>query len=166
MNSLTKDLLEKFGIPVYQWTAHSTRGAGVCMFKNWGLSSEEVCELGQWKNSQAFTNHYLRLGAVQKAKSGLDMMAKNVHNTSPRDCAESEWLRTPGTQDPGGSNQEGEAQEGGGPEPPRPKRRSSSSPPRQREKKGRVLSPGGPHNFTFAKPVSETTPPTPALNSQ
>ena len=113
INSLTKELLQQYGIPVSHWTAHSTRGAGVLLYKNLGLSSEEVCELGQWKNAQAFTNHYLRLGAVEKASIALKKVPRNVHTASPHEGAEPEGLRTPGKDDTGGSNPEGEAQEGG-----------------------------------------------------
>jgi hypothetical protein len=71
VNSLTKDLLKTFGVQVSHWKAHYTRGAGVFMYKALGLSSEEVCEIGQWKNSTAFQAHYLRLWAVDKTKNVL-----------------------------------------------------------------------------------------------
>ena len=54
IGSITKRILSKNGIPPQFWGAHSTRGAGVTMYKNLGLSSEQVCEIGQWKNSTAF----------------------------------------------------------------------------------------------------------------
>ena len=57
INSLTKDFLSKMGIPTSHWQAHSTRGAGVLFYKRKGFLAEEVCELGQWKNSQAFSAH-------------------------------------------------------------------------------------------------------------
>lgn len=38
------------------------------MYKQSGLSSEEVCELGQWQNYTAFSANYLRLGAVDSDK--------------------------------------------------------------------------------------------------
>ena len=49
IGSLTKKLLKNLGIPE-EWSAHSTRGAEVTLYKALGLTSEEVCEIGQWKN--------------------------------------------------------------------------------------------------------------------
>ena len=43
----TKKLLTKHGIDTSEWKAHSTRGAGVLLYKNLGLTSEEVCEIGK-----------------------------------------------------------------------------------------------------------------------
>jgi hypothetical protein len=91
--SLTKKILERHGIDSTHWQPHSTRGAGVVMYKNIGLSAEEVCEVGKWKNTQAFSTHYLRLGASQKAACALD---KVVHTVSPVNCAESDMTSTPG----------------------------------------------------------------------
>ena len=84
INSITKKLLQNFGIPIAHWKAHSTRGAGVLLYKKLGLNSEEVCEIGQWKNPQAFTAHYLRLGAIEKAKK---CGSKNrAHSLTPELC--------------------------------------------------------------------------------
>ena len=63
LGSLTKNLLAKYGVP-QDWGAHSTREAGVLMYKLLGLSSDEVCRIGQWKSVQAFAAHYVRLGAA------------------------------------------------------------------------------------------------------
>jgi hypothetical protein len=157
VNSLTKHFLKKFGVPVDHWKAHSTRGAGVFMYKSLGFSSEEVCEIGQWKNAHAFQAHYLRLGAVEKTKNVLQ---KIVHKVSPQDCAEPEWLHTPGKNDQGGSNHEGGAQEGGEPNPTRPKRKFSESPPRARKrapwKAGARTPRGGGH---FKPPAGSTLTP-------
>ena len=71
VGSITKNILRKFGVSTEVWGPHSTRGAGVCMYKKLGLSSEEVCEIGKWKNTGAFTAHYLRVGASQKASEKL-----------------------------------------------------------------------------------------------
>ena len=81
INSLTKSFLASMGIPTSHWTAHSTRGAGVLFYKNRGFSAEQVCELGAWKNAQAFTSHYLRLGAA----ANVEKIFSNpqVHKTSP-----------------------------------------------------------------------------------
>ena len=67
--SLTRKILLQHGINPQVWGAHSTRGAAVLLYKELGLSSEEVCELGKWKNLQAFPIHYLRLGAVKRQKA-------------------------------------------------------------------------------------------------
>jgi hypothetical protein len=63
VSSLTRMVLSQGGVNTQAWAPHSTRGAGVRMFKGMVLSSEEVCEIGQWKNVGAFTAHYLRLDA-------------------------------------------------------------------------------------------------------
>ena len=66
LGSVTKKVLQKYGISP-EWGPHSTRGAGVQFYKALGLSSEEVCQLGAWKNVQSFTSHYLKLNAAEKA---------------------------------------------------------------------------------------------------
>ena len=43
---ITKKLLQQLGVPVSVFGPHSTRGAAVKMFKDFGLPSEVVCELG------------------------------------------------------------------------------------------------------------------------
>jgi len=53
VGSITKEVLAKYGIPPH-WGPHSTRGAGVSFYKHLGLSSEQVCEIGRWKNTEAF----------------------------------------------------------------------------------------------------------------
>ena len=102
------------------WGPHSTRGAGVKMYKDLNVNSDIVCEIGKWKNQGAFASHYLRLGAANLAASVLNPLA---HTVSPRDCAEPEQSRTPGTEDQGGSDWEGEAQDIG--EPARPRQYNS-----------------------------------------
>jgi len=59
---ITKNIFTSSGVPTSFFIAHSTRGAAVKMFKSLGLDSEIVCELGGWKDTDAFTKHYLRLG--------------------------------------------------------------------------------------------------------
>ena len=66
LNRLTKDFLLSQGLSP-QWGAHSTRGAGVAFYKSLGLSSEQVCEIGAWKDVKSFSSHYLRLGAPTQA---------------------------------------------------------------------------------------------------
>ena len=64
---ITKDYLNRLGCPLGAFGPHSTRGAGVKMYKNFGFSTEQVCEIGKWKNTHAFSPHYLRLGATSVA---------------------------------------------------------------------------------------------------
>ena len=79
------------------------------MYKQIGLTSEEVCEIGKWKNTGAFTAHYLRVGATKRAAEKINNLI--VHNVSSRRSAEPDWSRSPGTnRDLGRSDQEGEAQ--------------------------------------------------------
>ena len=44
---ITKQSLQNLGVDTTLRKAHSTRGAGVAMYKSLGCSSEEVCELGK-----------------------------------------------------------------------------------------------------------------------
>ena len=152
--SITKRILLAHGVDTSVWGAHSTRGAGVLLYKRLGLSSEQVCELGQWKNVQAFTSHYLRLGAVEHAESALGSL---VHRTSQGLSAEPELSRTPRTSmDEGGRDKEGEALRTCEPSQPCPrKRKAQGSPIPSLPKK--VVSPGVekgavPLSFSFAKP--------------
>ena len=128
--------------------AHSTRGAGVQLYKNLGLSSEQVCELGKWKNTGAFTSHYLRLGAAKAAARTLETL---VHNVSPMGSAEPDQSRTPGnTSDLGGRDWEGEAQSIGDPPiPPKWTKRARASP--KRPPSEGALSSEPPLKFSFAK---------------
>ena len=107
LGSLTKRLLTQHGIPP-EWGPHSTRGAGVLMYKKGGLTSEQVCQIGQWKDIKSFTSHYLRLEAAHEAGGAVKRL---VHKTSLVGSAEPELSRTPGKEtDPGGRDNEGEAQ--------------------------------------------------------
>ena len=96
--------------------AHSICGAGVLMYKRLGLTSEQVCGVGKWKNSQAFSDHYLRLGAPRVAATKLVSL---VHNVSPEGSAEPDLSRTPGNLgNLGGRDKEGVAQSEGEPSLP------------------------------------------------
>jgi hypothetical protein len=86
------------------------------MYKSLGLSSEEVCEIGKWKNVQAFSQHYLRIGAHKVASQKI--LPFLVHKVSPLRSAKPDLTCTPGkTLDPGGNVREGEAQAHGEPTP-------------------------------------------------
>ena len=105
--SITKTLLGGFVIPMYMWGAHCKRGAAVQFYKNLGLSSEQVCEIGQWKNMQAFKQHYLRIGSHEVGSSSVQAF---VHNVSHCTAAEPERSHTPPREpEGGGSDLEGEA---------------------------------------------------------
>ena len=126
---ITKALLTEMGVPMHLWGAHSTRGAGVLFYKKLGLSLEEVCEIGQWKNTQAFTSHYLRLGAPAKAAQQVQNF---VHTVSFGQRAEHERSHSPSKKLEGGrSDLECGAQRPNEPDPPSRKRErdKSQSPP-------------------------------------
>ena len=126
VGSLTRELLKGLGVDVSHWTPHSTRGAGVAMYKKLGLSSEEVCKVGKWKNVQAFSTHYLRLGAAAHASEKLRGL---VHTVSSWRSAEPDLSRTPGRNyfDQGGRDKEGGAQSQDEPASPTLSAPSSSS---------------------------------------
>jgi hypothetical protein len=112
LGSLTKQALTKLGVNTCVWKPHATRGAGVTMYKKMGLTSEQVCEIGKWKNVAAFSSHYLRLGATNIASHNISQL---VHRVSPLGVAESDLTWTPGKDDPGGSVREDEAMSNGEP---------------------------------------------------
>ncbi len=53
--SIPSNVMKRFDISFKFWGAHSTRGAGRAFYRRLGLSAEEVCEIGKWKNVNAFT---------------------------------------------------------------------------------------------------------------
>ena len=111
---VTKRLLEQLGVPMGVFGAHSTRGAAVKMMKHLGLSSEVVCELGAWKNTEAFAKHYFQIGAAQTAASVLYL--KFVHAVPSWSRAEHGGSCSPGTaQDTGRKDPPCEAQDKMGP---------------------------------------------------
>ena len=119
IGSLTKQALQTLGVNTNVWKPHSTRGAGVTMLKKFGMSSEEVCEVGKWKNANAFTSHYLRMGASEKVGHHVQKVINPllVHNVSPLSSAESDLTWTTGKNDLGGNVREDEAQSNGEPTP-------------------------------------------------
>jgi hypothetical protein len=134
---ITKKLLAQLGVPVSVFGPHSTRGAGVKMLKDFGLPSEVVCELGSWKNSEAFSKHYLRLGAAKTVANVL--VQKFVHKVPSCQRAETGVSRSPGTdRDTGRRDPPGEAQRQDGPTPP---------------SQGSTKTGGGPLTFRFADPA-------------
>ena len=109
IGSLTKTAWKKLGVPTNFRGPHSTRGAGVSFYKQLGLTSEEVCEIGKWKSSNAFQSHYLRLGA---SKTASGRVSNFLHTVSPVCSAEPDQSRTPARPpEPGGSDWEGEVQD-------------------------------------------------------
>ena len=117
VGSLTRQALGLLGINTTVYGPHSTRGAGVSLYKKLGLKAEEVCEIGQWTAVDDFVKHYQRLGAQDRAEEELLAW---VHRTSLNPCAEPEVSRTPprSETDRGGRDTEGEALRFS--EPPRP----------------------------------------------
>ena len=108
VGSLTRAILRDWGIP-HQFGPHSTRGAGVFLYKSWGLSSEHVCEVGRWKDHQAFRSHYLRLQATETVADAIrDRLG--VHRVSSTVAAEPDCSAIPRSpRDSGMVEQEGEA---------------------------------------------------------
>ena len=160
INSITKTLLAQHGVPMSVYGAHSTRGAGVQYYKQLGLSSEQVAELGQWKNVAAFNAHYLRLNAAEVVQHKF--LLPPVHNISPVEGAEPEGSCTPRKNDIGGSDPEGEAPKTGEPTlPPWVKSaKRKRSPKKFKSHKYIKLSSSGSASaspslvFSFAKPPS------------
>ena len=108
LGRITKLALTNLGIPTNVFGPHSTRGAGVKMYKAMGLDSETVCQLGKWKNAEAFNKHYMRLNSCDRASSLIDSL---VHTVSSWRSAEPERSPSPGREpDLGRSDLEGEAQ--------------------------------------------------------
>ena len=111
--SLTKDMLHRFGIS-NMFGPHSTRGASVAFYKRLGLTTEQVAELGKWKDIKTFSQYYLRLQAAESASRALSFF---VHTVSPLDCAEPDMSHSPPRKsfEGGRSDMEGEAQDKGEP---------------------------------------------------
>ena len=152
LGRITKDILAQLGIPITVFGPHSTRGAAVKMYKALGLSSEQVCELGQWKNPTAFTAHYLRLGAADSAASLLNPHL--VHTVSSSDQVDPEWSHSPGTfGDPGRWDHEGDTQEEDEPTPPTQIKKQRGRKP----KAIRKASDNDYKTFTFKKPTAGTS---------
>ena len=92
------------------------------MFKKFGLSSETVCELGSWKNTEAFAKHYLRIGAAKAASSVLSQ--RLVHTVPSWRSDEKGGSSSPGRDtEPGRRDPPCEAQDKMGPTPPPKERR-------------------------------------------
>ena len=112
--TLTKKLLLSLGLQG-QWGAHSTRGAGVTFFyKTMGLSSEQVAELGKWKDIKTFSEYYLRLQTTKRATQLISNLPW-VHTVSPGDSADPDMSQSPprNSFEGGRSDMEGEAQDTG-----------------------------------------------------
>mmetsp|Transcript_17847 Transcript_17847/g.28286 ORF Transcript_17847/g.28286 Transcript_17847/m.28286 type:complete len:526 (-) Transcript_17847:59-1636(-) len=119
--SLTKVIMARHGVDTTVFKAHSTRGAGLEAQKDLGLPSEVSCEVGSWKNSEAFDKHYKRLGAVQQVAVAVSA-SLDVHSSPEPSCAPTEPSTTPLNEHAKGRGEgEGEAQDGSGPTRPKPK---------------------------------------------
>ena len=114
IGSLTKKAFVKYNIDPNEWGPHSTRGAGVTMYKALGLSAEQVCEIGKWKNLQAFSNNYFRINYVHEATQKLSAW---VHRVSLWSSVEPEESRTHPTKERGGRDSGGDTLRQGEPIP-------------------------------------------------
>ena len=99
------------------------------------------------------------LGAVDRAAQLMDRL---VHKISPGDCAQPELSRTPGNfSEPGGRDNEGEAQDTGEPAPPIPELRKRATRRRSEEDEEVV-----PAKFQFKRRLaSNATSPPPSTSS-
>ena len=52
------DVLQQAGINIKIFTAHSTRVSSTSKAKQKGVSMDEICRAGGWKNCQVFAKHY------------------------------------------------------------------------------------------------------------
>ena len=148
IGGITKRILQKLGVPMSIFGAHSTRGAAVKMFKSLGLSSEVVCELGRWKNPTAFTAHYLRLNAASKAQKSI--LERLVHRDPSSEGAEQDRSCSPERPpEPGRSDLYCGAHEEDGPTQTQPKERSK----KRTKPRGGDGTPSSdkPRRFEFAK---------------
>ena len=59
------------GVAMSVYNAHSTQGVGVGMFAKLEIRLQLVCEIGSWKNIEAFTRRYSRLFAADKVGGHL-----------------------------------------------------------------------------------------------
>ena len=108
--SLTRVKLSKRGVDTKVWAPHSTRGAGLNLYRSLGLSWEKTAQIGHWKNAQAFRDHYQRLGAEQAAGEVIEraLGGMSVHSVPSGTVVELDTSRTPGSgNEPG--RREGES---------------------------------------------------------
>jgi hypothetical protein len=126
-----------------------------------GLSSEEVCEIGKWKNSTAFANHYLRLGAVNRAREALEK-SPQVHNVSSLRSEATDLMRTPPRiPESGGSIREGDEQNKDEPSRPALERVRKNLKPRKLNRRAdepSLRDKEPPPVFRFAKPLTPLIP--------
>ena len=61
IGGITRRALTKYGVPSAAWGTHATRGAAIKLLDRFGLTPQQIADLGKWKSLEAFTKHYLRL---------------------------------------------------------------------------------------------------------
>ena len=99
--------------------AHSTRGAGLDLFRQLGLSAEQSAEGGSWANLTAFNSHYSRLGAKDFLAKALQSRLSSVHSPSSSWCSGPCPSPTPSSnRDEGGREEEGTEHQEVEPTPP------------------------------------------------
>ena len=79
IGSLTKTALGKLGVPTNFLGPHSTRGAGVSFYKQLGLTSEEVCEIGKWKIPMLFNPIIYGWGPPKLRVGGCPILCTPSH---------------------------------------------------------------------------------------
>ena len=65
--ALTKVVLSQHGIDVSVFGPHSTSGAGIDVHQHLHLPPEVSCEIGSWKNEEAYAKHYCCLKAINRS---------------------------------------------------------------------------------------------------
>ena len=119
ISSLTKEILQDAGVDADFFGAHSTRGAGLDLLRQFGLSAEQSAEVGSWANLTAFNSHYSRLGAKDFLAKALQSRLSSVHSPSSSWCSGPYPSRTPSSnRDEGGREEEGTEHQEVEPTPP------------------------------------------------
>lgn len=103
---IPKNLLRMAGVPVSIFGYRSTRVAGVGQCRRFGLSGEQVYEIGKWKNVTAFMSHYSKLNVWSFAEGALEGL---VLTSSSVECIERDWSETVwNSRDVSGNDEEGD----------------------------------------------------------
>jgi len=79
------------------------------MYRRLGVCGEDVCELGAWKNGQAFTQHYQRLDAHERATEavlGMEHKSSLLASGAPEVSGTPATRQETGGRDTGGAKQE------------------------------------------------------------
>ena len=119
ISSLTKEVLHDAGVDADFFGTHSTRGDGLDLLRQLGLSAEQSAKVASRANLTAFNSHYCRLGTKDFLAKALQSRLSSVHIPS------SSWptgpcpSRTPSSnREEGGREEEGTEHQEVEPAPP------------------------------------------------